>query len=185
MVAVRFHRRLEFDVGENLGEKKVRTVFAVQNHRVLAEPSEARIRRPFALEDWSGVDVRARDRAGTKPLNQTADRARPLPDDVVIVAAERVGSDSAAQLAAPIDLGRRARRVRIAQAHDRPVARVEPARVEPPLSVGVAREVSHRRMTAVSEPSAIEGFAIVEGMESGKSNQRESQFMGGAGHGFR
>ncbi len=185
MVAVGLHRRLKFDVGENLGQKKVRTVVAVQNHRVLAEPSEARIRRPLALEDWSRVDVRARDRAGTEPLNQTADRARPLPDDVVIVAAEGIGGDSAAHLAAPIDLGRRARRVRIAQADDRPEARVEPARVEPALSVSLAREVSHRRVPAVGEPLAIEGFAIVEGMESGKPDEGEPQFVSGAGYGFR
>ncbi len=118
MIAVGFRGRLEFKVGENFREKKIRAVVAVQNHRVLAEPSEARIRRPFALEDRSGVDVRARDRAGPKPLKSNADRARPLLDDVVIVAAERVSGDSAAHLAAPIELGRRARRIRIAQAHD-------------------------------------------------------------------
>jgi hypothetical protein len=40
-------------------------------------------------------------------------------------------------------------------------------------------------MTAVSDPSAIEGFAIVEWMESCKANQRESLFVGSEGHGFR
>ena len=67
-------------------------------------------RCPFALEHRSGVDVGARDRAGTKLPDDVADRARPLLDDVVIVAPERVRGDSAAQLGAPIDFGRRARR---------------------------------------------------------------------------
>src|SRR5208337_104224 len=107
-----------------------------------------------------------------------ADRARPLLHDVVIVAAERVRRDSAAHLAAPVDLGSRVRRVRIAEAHDGPVARVQTARVE--AALGIFRKVSHRRVTADGEPLTIEVLALAQWMQPRKSNQHESPLVGDA-----
>ncbi len=112
-----------------------------------------------------------------------ADASRTLFHDLVIIAAERVGCDSATHLGAPIELGRRARGVRISQAHDGLVARVESARVEP--AIGLAGEVSHRGVAAAGEPIAIEVFAVSQRTKLGESNQHEALIVGGACQDFR
>jgi hypothetical protein len=86
---VRGRRRVvELEVGEQLGEEEVRPAAAAQDEGVLADPPDARARRPFALDDRPRVDVAQEARAGEarrEPRRQSvAER-----EDVVVVVAPR------------------------------------------------------------------------------------------------
>ncbi len=82
-------------------------MLAIERGGVFAEPTEARLGRPFALEDGTGIDVCASDGALAKFPDRIGDGARLLEDHIVIIGTERVGGDAPAQLGAPIELGRR------------------------------------------------------------------------------
>ena len=55
---------------------------------------------------------------------------------------------------------------------------LEAARIEP--EIRIFREVSHRRMTAVSEPSAVERLVFRELSKPGESNENEALLSGGS-----
>src|SRR5262249_59822047 len=101
--------RLELEIGEELRQEEVGSAGAMEEERVLADPSQARPHPPFALQDGTGVDVSSEARRREVPLEPGRERRQPRADVVMVVAAERVGGDAATETRAPV-LQRRRRR---------------------------------------------------------------------------
>src|SRR5579862_6079004 len=179
MLAIRAARRFQFEVGENLREKEIGAVLAIQRGGVLPEPSKPRLRRPFAFQDRTGIDIDARD--GVASTRQSVgDGAGLLQHDLMIVGTERICGDAAAQLRPPIELGRRRRMIRIREADYASQTRIEDSRVQAALRL--AREIGHRAMTAVREPFTIELAAVIERTDRRKPDHREALGMRGGGY---
>src|SRR5689334_7955834 len=102
MVFLAFDGGVEFDVGEDLGEKEIGAMIAIENVGVLAEPSKAALDGPFSFEHRTSVDVGAADAARAQCRDRGGDLIGFFQYDVMIVETKRVRSDAPAQFALPI-----------------------------------------------------------------------------------
>jgi hypothetical protein len=182
MLAIRFAARREFGVGEDLGEKEIRAVMAVEQVGVPAEPSDTRGGRPFALEYRARVDVCARDGVGALAFEPRRHRAGAREHRVMVVRSQRIRGNPAAHRGAPIDIGDCGRGVGIAEAYDGAQTRIDPPRVKPPL--GVASEPSHLARPSLIEPLIEKLRAIIEAAKRCEADQEEALLVRGRRENF-
>src|SRR5262249_14437394 len=123
--------RVDLEVAHQLAEEEVRARVTVQDERVLRDPADAGTPRPFALEDRAGVDVREVARAGKAARQHGGEAIETRLDVAVIVRADRVAGDAAAQPPAPVARRGRRRPIRKPHADEAPCPRELYARIEP------------------------------------------------------
>ena len=145
---------------------------AVEQVGVPAEPSEAGLGRPFALEHRARVDVGASDGVGALAFKPRSPRREPVP-------ARCHGSPVPAHRPRCARASRRANRDRESPVRRRDTrgsrpseARIDQPRVEPPL--GIATKPSHLARPPRSEPSVEKLFAIIEPAKRREADQHEA-----------
>ena len=80
---------------------------AIEQVGVPAEPSQARLGRPFALEHGARVDVGPRDGVGAFVLEPRRHRASAREHRVMVVRPHRVSREPPAHRGTPVDIGNR------------------------------------------------------------------------------
>jgi hypothetical protein len=93
----------------------------------------------------------------------------------MVVRPQCVGRNPAAHRCAPVDVGYRGSGIGIAEADDRAQARIDAARVKPPL--GIAAEPAHFALSSLGEPSFEKLLAIIQAPERSKANQDEALLL--------
>lgn len=164
---------LEFQVGEDFAQKKVRTMMNIKQIGVAPEPSQARLGRPFPLQHRTGIDVASDQSAGFRSSNRFGHRARRCQHSVVVVRPEGVGGNSTAKIIGPLKRRRSRRRIRIGQADYGAQPRIKLTRIETPI--GIARQIMHLAGSAIVQPLMKKRFAIFQPAQPRKTGQNESR----------
>src|SRR5216110_1842894 len=143
----------------------------MDEHHVLADPSEPSELRQFSLGDWTGVDVAAGLGAGSQEPDRRGELFETLAQNVVVIGRPRVLSDLS-RVVSPAAM-RRAPMEIIGERHDRRLGLGhDQARIFPLFRLPL--QVAHRAGVAVCEP-AVELRRVRIALERRDPHGREAE----------
>jgi hypothetical protein len=102
---IRRERRVRFElqIDQQRSEKEKRPSARIDQHRVLAEPSEPRAAREISLQQWSGVHVRLADHSAPHALLDPPVQLREtIEHHIVVIVAARISCDGSRRLSTAV-----------------------------------------------------------------------------------